>query len=182
MRSSPQPGSDKYRQQHNAVYKARGKAKDQKCVDCGKQAREWSTVHGTDGSDPHAHYEPRCVKCHSQYDNKSEVISKAQRGTKRSAESNEKRSKTLTGRTLSEEHRRKIAESRKGFKESTPRSDEYRAKMSAAQKGRQFSDEHRQALRDRMATDEYKQRQSEAQKKAWARRRAADGDSSSNGQ
>lgn len=54
--------------------------------------------------------------------------------------------------------------------------------MSAAQKGRQFSDEHRKNLRDRMATDEYKQRQSEAQKRAWARRREQRGDSSSNGE
>lgn len=146
----PPESSSEYMRRHKDVYKARGKAIDYKCVDCGKKAREWSTVRGTDGSDPHAHYEPRCVPCHTRYDDKAAKVSAAQRGTTRSVESNEKRSKTLTGRTLSEEHRRKIAESRRGS-DHTPRTEEYREKMSKALKGRVFSEEHKRKLREAAA-------------------------------
>ena len=49
------------------VRKLRGKASDQKCIDCGSNARDWSQIHG---SDPLVvtNYEPRCRKCHTVYD------------------------------------------------------------------------------------------------------------------
>jgi polyferredoxin len=56
-----------YSTRHSRVLKARGKAGDQACADCGQQAREWSQVHGTSGDDPE-HYEPRCARCHHAYD------------------------------------------------------------------------------------------------------------------
>lgn len=28
----------------------------------------WAQVHGTDGTDPHDHYNPLCVSCHFAYD------------------------------------------------------------------------------------------------------------------
>jgi len=52
-----------YGRLHGRVYKARGRAREQACVDCGKQARHWSQKHGTTGQDPDD-YEPRCVTCH----------------------------------------------------------------------------------------------------------------------
>jgi len=48
---------------HERVFKARGRAREQACVDCGAQARHWSQKHGTTGQDPYD-YEPRCIMCH----------------------------------------------------------------------------------------------------------------------
>jgi hypothetical protein len=56
-----------YRTRHDWVRKARGPAADKVCADCGKQARDWSQIHGTDGTAPE-HYEPRCRLCHVAYD------------------------------------------------------------------------------------------------------------------
>lgn len=72
-----------YRTRHDWVRKARGPAADQVCADCGKQAREWSQIHGTDGTAPED-YEPRCSLCHATYDghfgegNGSAVLTAAQ--------------------------------------------------------------------------------------------------------
>jgi hypothetical protein len=63
-----------YTARHERVYMDRGKATDQACADCGEPARHWSQIHGTDGTDP-AHYEPRCVRCHSRYDHQEEARS-----------------------------------------------------------------------------------------------------------
>lgn len=57
-----------YRNVHERVRRARGKASEYGCVDdCGRQAEDWSQIHGTDGTDPE-HYEPRCRTCHVAYD------------------------------------------------------------------------------------------------------------------
>lgn len=61
-----------YKGRHKRVYRARGPARDQACVDCGKPAREWSQIHGTDGTDEFEHYMPRCRSCHDSYDTESE--------------------------------------------------------------------------------------------------------------
>lgn len=45
----------------------RGRAGDQLCVDCGKQAYDWSHIHETSGESIW-HYEPRCRSCHKLYD------------------------------------------------------------------------------------------------------------------
>ena len=44
------------------------------CTDCGGPAAQWSQVHGTDGTDPIAHYQPRCRKCHSKYDGRVPLV------------------------------------------------------------------------------------------------------------
>jgi NAD-dependent SIR2 family protein deacetylase len=56
-----------YAANHQRVTKARGKAAELTCVDCGGQAQHWSQVRDTTGDDP-SHYEPRCAKCHVRYD------------------------------------------------------------------------------------------------------------------
>lgn len=57
---------------HNRVYRRRGKAADHGCEHCGRKSDgvryEWATVHGTDGTDPFAHYISLCVACHRLYD------------------------------------------------------------------------------------------------------------------
>lgn len=53
---------------HYRVYRARGRAADQICDHCGNPAKEWATVHNTDGLDPMTDYIPLCRKCHLAYD------------------------------------------------------------------------------------------------------------------
>jgi hypothetical protein len=57
---------------HNRVYRARGKASSHGCEHCGRKDAdsryEWATVHGTDGTDPVAHYISLCIACHRLYD------------------------------------------------------------------------------------------------------------------
>ncbi len=56
-----------YRGIHHWIIKIKGPAKNYKCIDCGKQARDWSNV-------DHSYkriledYQPRCVSCHRKYD------------------------------------------------------------------------------------------------------------------
>lgn len=65
---------------HQRLYRARGAASQHSCVDCGRQAREWSY----DYQDPNEvrqeggyqllyspnvdHYDPRCTVCHKAFD------------------------------------------------------------------------------------------------------------------
>jgi hypothetical protein len=72
-----------YEGAHARVRRARGKARDYACVDCGGDAQDWSYDHGdsqelvgASGSryagiayslDP-AHYQPRCKACHVMFD------------------------------------------------------------------------------------------------------------------
>lgn len=57
-----------YRTAHERVWKARGKASEHRCVDCGGQAAEWSYRARTGYSVNPADYDPRCVSCHRRYD------------------------------------------------------------------------------------------------------------------
>lgn len=56
-----------YRALHTFISSRKGKASEFSCVDCGRQAREWSNI-------DHSYrrilddYDPRCVKCHKIYD------------------------------------------------------------------------------------------------------------------
>lgn len=52
---------------HRRVRTARGRAGDQVCVTCGKQARHWAHIHDTDPADVQ-NYQPMCQKCHWAYD------------------------------------------------------------------------------------------------------------------
>lgn len=56
-----------YQSVHRRVYRARGPASALACIDCGKSAQHWSRTHGTTGLQPD-HYEPRCIRCHRDYD------------------------------------------------------------------------------------------------------------------
>lgn len=70
---------------HARVRKARGKASDHLCVDCGKQANEWSYVGGAPNervdsyggkmlpytTNP-AYYVARCHSCHVRFDKRRE--------------------------------------------------------------------------------------------------------------
>ena len=55
---------------HWKVMKARGKAAERSCVDCGEQAKHWSRITNGDWNDPFQ-YEPRCPKCHYWYDRRA---------------------------------------------------------------------------------------------------------------
>lgn len=68
-----------YQSRHEAVWAARGKASDQKCVDCGERADHWSQIRGTTGFDV-SEYDPRCVSCHFIYDDIGAKISRAKAG------------------------------------------------------------------------------------------------------
>lgn len=65
--------SPSYNAIHLRTRKARGKASDHSCVDCGDKARHWS-YSGPEYttlmpySDNPDHYQPRCVPCHSTHD------------------------------------------------------------------------------------------------------------------
>jgi len=56
-----------YNAVHQWLSKYKGKSKDSKCIDCGRTAQNWSNK-------DHKYkrnledYEPRCIKCHRQYD------------------------------------------------------------------------------------------------------------------
>lgn len=83
------------------------------------------------------------------------------KGRKKSEETRKKLSEAAKGKHLSEEHKRKISEGNKGkHKGGYKLSEDHKRKLSAINKGRKRSDEARQ-------------RMSEAQKAAWARRRSA---------
>lgn len=66
---------------HRRLYRARGRAAEHPCVDCGKRARDWSYKHGDPNEKtqviggetvPYSlnldQYEPRCRACHMKFD------------------------------------------------------------------------------------------------------------------
>lgn len=67
-----------YRALHTRVMKARGRASDHQCIDCGRRAEQWSYDHECP-NERHAeqgvystnidHYQPRCRSCHKRFDN-----------------------------------------------------------------------------------------------------------------
>ena len=52
---------------HRRVTKARGPASGYACADCGNPAQDWSTVNPS-SDDLRARFQPRCRRCHRQYD------------------------------------------------------------------------------------------------------------------
>ena len=52
---------------HRRIHKKYGKASAHKCVDCPKQALDWS-LDGTVYTDNIEDYSPRCRSCHLHYD------------------------------------------------------------------------------------------------------------------
>ena len=52
---------------HRRVRRARGPAKYQTCVTCGKDAQHWAHIHDTDPASPQ-NYQAMCARCHTAYD------------------------------------------------------------------------------------------------------------------
>lgn len=71
-----------YTAAHDRVRRLKGSASQHSCIECGGQARHWSYDHQDPDenladvrsanlaaySDKPAHYQPRCVPCHKQFD------------------------------------------------------------------------------------------------------------------
>lgn len=57
---------------HDRVFKLRGRASSHPCLGisshCTIRAKQWATLHGTDGLDPYRDYVPLCLMCHVYYD------------------------------------------------------------------------------------------------------------------
>ena len=165
-----------YTRYHNKVRRLRGKATEHTCVDCGKQAHEWSSVRDTDGSDPHDHFQPRCYRCHKSYDEIPARTSQRQRGSRLSPQAEESARVANRGRVKSFEEIEKIRQSKLG----KPRSEETKRKISKTRKARGIkpSDETvekaKQVNRGRHHTDETKAKMSAAAKMRWARKRVSD--------
>ena len=66
--------------------------------------------------------------------------------SKRTEETIEKLRNSLTGRTLSEEHKRHVSESKKGQRVGCKMSEETKLKISMSNKGRVFSEEHKRKI------------------------------------
>lgn len=61
------PKDNWYRDMHRKVAKERGKAKEHKCVNCGKQAYDWARLKGNNGRSIY-NFDPMCRSCHVKYD------------------------------------------------------------------------------------------------------------------
>jgi NUMOD3 motif len=141
-----------YQARHGRVRTARGRASGQQCAHCAelgtvKAARDWATVHGTEGADPWNDYIPLCKKCHIAYDGSGHhtphseetkaLLGEKNRGYVHTPEAVEKI--RAAARNPSPEARAKMAAGgRKGVaarKAAGPMPDEQRAKLSAALAG-----------------------------------------------
>jgi hypothetical protein len=73
LRDLPNEGISK-NSRHRRIRKLRGRAAEYPCIDdCGKQAMDWSQIHGTDGMDLENDYVPRCRRCHLHYDKEARL-------------------------------------------------------------------------------------------------------------
>ena len=55
------------RSRHGRIMRLKGKASTHKCIDCGKEAKEWSNVDHLYSLEPDD-YQSRCNSCHQLYD------------------------------------------------------------------------------------------------------------------
>lgn len=165
-----------YHRYHVKVYRLRGKASSQKCVDCGKQAREWSSVHDTDGSDPYSHFQPRCSRCHKRYDNIPQRTSERQRGKGLPPGASEKGAAANRGRVKSPEEIEKIRKSKVG----KPRSEETRRKISETRQARGIKptaetvEKAKQANRGKPRSEETKAKIAASRRAWWAKKKEGD--------
>jgi hypothetical protein len=63
---------------HERLRKARGKATEYRCVQCGTQAKQWAQLHGADPCN-FDNYVPMCLSCHRKYDTYPETREKNRR-------------------------------------------------------------------------------------------------------
>lgn len=97
-----------YVQFHSLMRQAFGSASEYSCVDCGKQASDWSWVHGTDELDPDS-YVPRCHACNIRYD-VSRLCIEDVKEIRRILDAMPRRSKCDMRRTGKMQVRRELAE------------------------------------------------------------------------
>lgn|SRR5579859_5663358 len=133
MANEKDPSELSYTGRHARVRRLRGKAVGYDCVGCGDQAKEWSQVHDTDGTDPHEHYKPMCFKCHRDYDGTTTMMLLAAQDRVWTQSSSD---------GVAASNRRRTGEKR------PPRSEETRAKISAARAGKPLSEAHKKAVAD----------------------------------
>lgn len=115
-----------YVQFHKRITRERGKASLLFC-DCGKQARDWSHIHGTEVRDVE-NYVAKCRSCHKKYDFTEEIrqrLIEVNTGHHRPGQ-------------FGNQHRL-----------GKPHSQESLAKMSVAKKGKPWSEARRKAYEDR---------------------------------
>lgn len=62
-----------YRGTHQRIVAERGKATEHPCIDCGRQANEWSFSDRRGHSPCIEDYAPRCYSCHRRYDRGSQL-------------------------------------------------------------------------------------------------------------
>lgn len=116
--------SHAYHRNHTKLRRHRGSASRYDCELCGAKAQEWSQIHGTDGTDPHAHFRPLCKSCHLDYDRdeKGAKIIKSQVGVRRTTESKARMSAAQQHRfrdkPVTAETKAKAAEANRGHKHS----------------------------------------------------------------
>ena len=65
-----------FRDGHKYIIKKKGPAKNYKCVDCGKQALDWSNIDHNYQQDLDT-FVPRCRSCHKLYDSKLNNVLKS---------------------------------------------------------------------------------------------------------
>ena len=78
IRRRPNTDQPKYMAAHARVWAAKGAAADQRCIDCGGRAQQWSYDHedpnefrrpdGAPYSGDPVHYDARCIPCHRRFD------------------------------------------------------------------------------------------------------------------
>jgi hypothetical protein len=62
---------------HQRLRVERGPAKNFDCERCGKQAYDWSQLHGTNGLDLYQNFRALCRSCHNVYDEKNHYFANA---------------------------------------------------------------------------------------------------------
>ena len=63
---------------HERLRKARGRAQDQACAECGGPAAQWAQLHGEDPCN-FDNYVPMCHSCHRKYDTYPDTREKSRR-------------------------------------------------------------------------------------------------------
>jgi hypothetical protein len=137
--------SKEYNRIHREVVKAKGKAKEYLCVDCEKDAMDWSCIKGSSGSHIDD-FEPRCRSCHLRYDwteDRSDGLRKLHKGRKRSQETIERiRASALSRPKYTQEYKDNMSKRTKG----RVFSDDHKANLSKAQIGRVMPEETRKKI------------------------------------
>lgn len=137
-----------YTRRHARRVKLYGRAATHPCAHCAgrgidKPARDWATIHGTDGENPHTDYIALCKKCHHAYDGYGHytphseatkaLLSQKNTGYVHTPEAVEKIRAASTGRKHTAESRAKMSRQKKAEAAARgPMPAEQRAKIGAS--------------------------------------------------